>query len=197
MPKGRIAGSGCQLGTPGGDAHNPVRAWRDRIRDPSLTALLVLEVAGIFVAAPLAARGLLIARVVGDTLILAAQVIVVMLSRRLGAILAILLGLTATAICLLFGARLPAAETTLLSRGGDILAFLALTWVVAQAVYAPGRITAQRLQGAVVIYLSVAILFAAAYGMIWELMPGAFANLHAAAAANPRRLRSFISAWRR
>jgi voltage-gated potassium channel Kch len=66
-------------------------------------------------------------------------------------------------------------------RGGNILIFSALTWVVAHAVYAPGRITFHRLQGAIVIYLSLATIFAAAYSLIWELNPGAFANLVAPA----------------
>lgn len=43
----------------------------------------------------------------------------------------------------------------------------------------PGRITLQRLQGAAVVYLSTALLFASAYGLIWELTPDAFANLQA------------------
>ena len=58
-----------------------------------------------------------------------------------------------------------------------MLAFSALIWVVAHAVYAPGRITFHRLQGAIVIYLSLATIFAAAYGLIWELIPRAFANI--------------------
>ena len=49
--------------------------------------------------------------------------------------------------------------------------------MIAHAVYAPGRITFHRLQGAVVIYLSLATIFAAIYSLIWELNPGAFANL--------------------
>ena len=72
-------------------------------------------------------------------------------------------------------------STTVLRRGGDILAFSALTWVVAHAVYAPGRITFHRLQGAVVLYLSLATIFASAFGLIWELRPGAFVNLLARA----------------
>src|SRR5215510_6969640 len=35
-----------------------LRAWQDRVRDPSLTALLVLELCAIFLAVPLAAKGL-------------------------------------------------------------------------------------------------------------------------------------------
>src|SRR5580692_4655167 len=59
-----------------------VRAWQDRIRNPSLTALLVLELCALFLAAPLAAKGLPIARVVADALLLGVVVIVVMLSLR-------------------------------------------------------------------------------------------------------------------
>ena len=39
-----------------------------------------------------------------------------------------------------------------------------------------GRITFHRLQGAIVIYLSLATIFAAAYSLIGELDLGAFAN---------------------
>ena len=48
-----------------------VGAWQARIRNPSLTALLVLELFLIFLAAPLGARGLRFARPVGETLVLA------------------------------------------------------------------------------------------------------------------------------
>jgi hypothetical protein len=61
-------------------------------------------------------------------------------------------------------------------RGGDILIFSALTWVVAHAVYAPGRVTSHRLQGAAVLYLSLATIFASAFGLIWELNPAGFAG---------------------
>src|SRR5260221_9906199 len=154
-----------------------IHAWQDGVRNPSLTALLILELCAIFLAAPLAGKGLPIARAVADTLVLAALVIVVMLSHRWHAIILILLGLAAIATSILLSGEWPPVSTTVLRRGGDILAFSALTWVVGHAVYAPGRITSHRLQGAVVVYLSLATIFALAYGLIWELTPGAFANL--------------------
>jgi len=154
-----------------------IRAWQERISDQSLTVLLVLELCAIFLAAPLAAKGLPIARVVADTLVLAVLVIVVMLSRKWVAIILILLGLAASAASYLPSAEWSPVSRTLLRRGGDMLAFSALTWVVAHAVYAPGRITFRRLQGAVVLYLSLATIFASAYGLIWGLDPDAFANL--------------------
>ena len=156
-----------------------IHAWQDRTRDPSLTVLLVLQLCAIFVAAPLAAKGLPMARTVADTLVLAFLVIVVMLSHKSGAIVLILLGLAATAASFLrTGVWSPVSET-IARHGGEILAFSALVWVVAHAVYAPGRITFHRLQGAMVLYLNLAVIFASAYGLIWELIPDSFANLAA------------------
>ena len=164
-----------------GDRLKRVQAWQDRIRDPSLTILLVLEVCAIFLATPLAAQGLPIMRAIGEALVLAVVLIVVLLSRRRGAIVMILLGLAA-----IFASRLLSPESSpigesVLGRGGDILTFSVLTWVVAHAVYAPGRITLRRLQGAAVLYLNIATIFSAIYRLIWELSPIAFANLPATA----------------
>jgi hypothetical protein len=156
-----------------------IYAWQDRIRDPSLTTLLVLELCAIFVAAPLAAKGLPMARTVADTLVLAVLVIVVMLSQNWGAVVVILLGLAATAASFLPTGEWSPVLVTMARHGGKTLAFSALAWVVAHAVYAPGRITLHRLQGAIVLYLSLAMIFATAYGLIWELIPGAFANIAA------------------
>jgi Ion channel len=153
-----------------------IHTWQDRIRDPSLTVLLILQLCALFVAVPLAAQGRPVARVVGESLVLAVVLIVVMLSHRPGAILVILLGLSATFSSLWQSS--PMAES-LLSRGGGILTFSALSWVVAHAVYAPGRITFRRLQGALVLYLNLGTIFASAYHLIWDLSPGAFAHLGA------------------
>ena len=142
-----------------------------------LAVLLALEICTIFLAVPLAAKGLPTAQVVADTLVLAVIAIVVILSQRWGPIVLILLGLAAAAASYLPSGQWSPVSIAVLRRGGTILSFSALTWVVAHAVYAPGRITFHRLQGAIVIYLSLATIFAAAYSLIWELDPGAFANL--------------------
>jgi len=159
------------------DRRRFIHLWQDRLRDPALTVLLALELCTIFLAVPLAAKGLPIAQAVGDTLILLVIAIVVMLSLRWNAIILILLGLAAHFASVVVNAEASPISVATLRRGGDILTFSALTWVVAHAVYAPGRITFRRLQGAIVMYLNFATIFAAAYGLIWELSPGAFANL--------------------
>jgi hypothetical protein len=163
-------------------------AWRDRIRDPSLTVLLVLQFCAIFVAAPLDAKGLPMARTVADTLVLAVLAIVVMLSRKWVAIVVILLGLAAYVASLIPTGEWSSVSSTIARHGGEILAFSALVWVVAHAVYAPGRITLRRLHGAIVLYLNFAVIFAAAYSLIWELIPDAFANIAAPTMVDPHEV---------
>jgi voltage-gated potassium channel Kch len=163
------------------DRPRSLHVWQDRIRDPALTVLLVLEACLIFVAAPAAAAGIQIAKPLIQTMMLVVVVIVGLLSHRRGAIAAILLGLAAMLAGISLGSEWPPVAARVLQRCGDILTFSALTWVVAHAVYAPGRITLQRLQGAVVVYLNAATIFAAAFSLIWELNPAAFAIPPAAA----------------
>jgi Glycine-zipper domain len=67
------------------DQRKRLRAWQERVRDPSLTVLLVLELCTIFLAEPLVARGLPIAQSVADTLVLALVLIVVALLAQTGA----------------------------------------------------------------------------------------------------------------
>jgi voltage-gated potassium channel Kch len=173
-----------------GSRHHPIvvdnrrkslHLWRDRFRDPALSVLLALEICLIFLAAPLAAKGLPLARPIIEGMVLAVVMIVGMLSRRRVAIAAILLGLAATLGSRPLGSELPPIALNLLHRGGDILTFAALTWVVSDAVYAPGRITFHRLQGAAVLYLNAAIIFAAGFSLIRQLNPDAFAIPRASA----------------
>jgi hypothetical protein len=156
-----------------------IHTWQDRIRDPSLTVLLILQLCALFVAVPLAAQGRPIARLVAESLVLAVVVIVVMLSHRPGPIVVIMLGLSATFASVWLRRELSPVVEGVLNRGGAILTFSALSWVVAYAVYAPGRITFRRLQGALVLYLNLGTIFASAYHLIWELSPTAFTNLGA------------------
>src|SRR5215469_13376568 len=115
------------------------RSWQNRIRDPSLSVLLVLEIFLIFLAAPLASKGLPLAEKVTDVLIFVMVVIVVLLSQRWGAILSIVAALFLIWVGPLgTGIQLP---ETVFSNLGNALIFAALTWVVANAVFAPGKIT--------------------------------------------------------
>jgi hypothetical protein len=177
MPRQRLTIGSGQLGRVRDGWHGRIRALQDRIRDPSLTVLLLLYLAAIFVALPLAAEGVPVARRLLDGTVLVVLAVVVLLSERPGAVCAMLLALGIMATGLVLGGRLTSTTEIVIRRSGNIIAFSALIWVVGHAVYAPGRITYRRLQGAVVVYLSFAAIFASAYTLIWVLKPGAFAHL--------------------
>jgi hypothetical protein len=154
-----------------------VHAGWDQFRDRGLSILLLLEVCLIFFATPLAAKGLRIAGPILELTFLAVILVVVMLSRRRGAIALILLGVATIAAGLSLGSAWSSVTGHVLRRSGDILTLSALTWVISEAVYAPGRITFHRLQGAVVLYLNAAAIFAAVFSLISTLNPAAFVNL--------------------
>src|ERR1700730_5802525 len=82
--------------------------FQDRIRNPSLTLILVLELSIIFLSAPLAAKGLPLAERILDVSIWAMVVLIVLLSHRWGAIVSIALASCCfQRICRKFGCRSP------------------------------------------------------------------------------------------
>jgi hypothetical protein len=71
----------------------------------------------------------------------------------------------------------PSASPDVLRAVGEVLARGVLGWVVAVAVFAPGRITHYRIQGAILLYLNFAMIFIALYRLLAEISPGAFRGL--------------------
>jgi hypothetical protein len=142
-----------------------------------MTALLVLEIAIIFVMSPLRAVSMGPPPIVIAMLVLLIIIVVVTLSRSPFAIVLIFasvaLNVSGTLICL----TAPSAYTTALRTAGELLARGVLGWVVAEAVFAPGRITHYRIQGAIVFYLNLAMMFAALYRLLDEIFPGGFHGL--------------------
>jgi hypothetical protein len=59
----------------------------------------------------------------------------------------------------------------------DAFGLLAVMWAVSGIVFGPGRVTAHRVRGAIVLYLSIAIIFALLYRLITEVVPTAFSGL--------------------
>jgi hypothetical protein len=156
------------------------RDLRERLRDPALTALLVLETAVIFVMSPLRALGMMTSQTIGVTVVLGVITVVVLLSRSTGAIVLVLASVALNLTGTLLRLASPSAFTYVLSAIGEVLARGALGWVVAVAVFAPGRVTHYRIQGAVVLYLNFALIFIALYRLLEEVSPGAFKGLAAA-----------------
>lgn len=155
------------------------RGWRVPWGDASLSALLAAQVMITFVAVPLGAvypSGHALMDV--GHLVFAAVCALALTDRRAvrGALLASLLALAAGPAALDFvGLRLGlGANTSHETIAVVAFAFnLLVTVLVARRAFGPGHVTAHRVQGAVLVYLNVAALFAIAYGLLEAHAPGA------------------------
>jgi hypothetical protein len=155
-----------------------LRRSRDRWRDPPLTVLTILLALLMFVIAPLHAAGIIESQDVGLAVALIVIGILLFQSGISTAIIVMLVafGLAATATLL----RLQPHHSTLdlyLDASAWILIGLALSWVVARAVFAPGRITYHRIMGAILLYLAIGLTFVALYTFVGLLVPDAFSGM--------------------
>jgi len=157
--------------------NNGFLSFRQSTRERGLTALLVIEGSLIFVGVPLVGLGALppIAVPLMFMLMVIAILIVASHSRVAAAVVAL------AALLSPFGAFVraehPSLLTECLSTAGRLLALCTLTWVIAHAVFAGGRITVHRIQGAVLLFLNFALFFFVLYRFIYVLTPHAFNGL--------------------
>ncbi len=149
----------------------------DNMRNNALTAFLGLEVLILFVAAPLSSMGVQQPLLAGGLLCAPLLLAIVIISRSTGARLLVAVA-AMLAIC---GALLridhPSILTVWLGHTAVIVAVLAISVVIVQAVFASGRITHHRIEGAVILYLNIAVAFTATFRLIQELDPTAFSNM--------------------
>ena len=150
-------------------------SWLERGRDASLTALLAALLLLMFVVTPLVEEGAIGQLAAGVMWALLGVLAVLVVSSHPAAVVMILaatgLGL-ATAIL-----DRPSALSAVVARGSAAVALAVVGGVIARATFGPGRVTWHRVQGAVALYLIVALVFAHLYGLLTALAPGAFSNV--------------------
>jgi hypothetical protein len=151
--------------------------WRERARDPVLTALAALLAIVAFVSSPLLAAGVLAAYAFNVALWLLIVAAVAVLSRRAIAVTTTVLAIAWAAIDIerTFGTSTPGFVYLGMALACAFL--LILIGAVASAVFAPGRVTYHRIMGAVVLYMAIAYLFAVGYHLLAAIVPGAFAGI--------------------
>ncbi len=148
-----------------------------RYREQALTALVIVEALWLFVLAPLTQLHVFPAVNVLVTVVIVVIVLVICSGSRAAEIAIIgatVVDILATAI---HGAS-PSRLTIAFDLAARVVFFAALTWVVAGAVFGPGRVTVHRIQGAIAIELTIAMTFAIVYRGI-DLMTAAQAFRHA------------------
>jgi len=150
---------------------------RERWADPLLTALTALLIVMLFVVAPLQARGIFAFQVFELVLALFLVGGVFFMSGSRTAVVAMLVALA----MIITGAALRLGSPSVLDlnlfAGSWLIMGATMGWVVARATFAPGRITYHRVIGAVLLYLTVAIIFASLFTFIGTLEPQAFAGM--------------------
>jgi voltage-gated potassium channel Kch len=152
-------------------------AWQERVREPSLTALLACLLFLTFVVTPLVELGAIGQPVAGVMWALLGVLSVLVVSGRRAAV-AVILAATATTLATAIIDR-PTVLSAVVARGSSAAALAALGGVIGRAAFGPGRVTWHRVQGAVALYLILGLLFAHVYGLLNALVAEAFANVPA------------------
>ncbi len=147
----------------------------ERYRDPALSALLVAQLALIFVVDPVATMGfdLPVALVSPVMLIL----ILMIAAHRPDALIVTIIAIGIRMIAGLVEMRTASISVEVVDTVTTLVSLFAVGWVVSGVAFGPGRVTSHRILGAVVLYLAIAMIFAWLYQMIAELIPGAFNGL--------------------
>jgi Ion channel len=147
--------------------------WSDRL----LTALTVLLIVMLFVVAPLQASGIFIFQAfeLVFAIILIAGVFVMSGSRT--AVVAMLVALVMATVGAIFRLKEPSILDINLFAGAWLITGITLGFVVSRAVFTGGRVTYHHIMGAVLLYLTIAVTFAALFTFIGTLIPKAFSGL--------------------
>lgn len=157
-------------------ARRGASVWHARGREPGLSVLLVLETIAVFAIMPLDEMGLLGSRFTDVTMLLVILAAVSVVSRHRTAVVAIVVSAIVAGATGWWRGQAPNTLTIAVHFLAVLIYVATLMLVVGAAVFAPGRVNTHRIQGAVVLYLKLAVLFAYAAQLLEMLSPGAFAT---------------------
>lgn len=150
---------------------------RERWGDSLLTVLTILILVMMFVVAPLQALGLFEFQIFELFLALFLVGGVFLMSGSAIAVTAMLVALAMIVTGGILRLRSPSILDLNLFAGSWLIVGITLAVTVARATFAPGRVTYHRVVGAVLLYLSVAVIFSALYTFIGTLLPKAFSGM--------------------
>jgi hypothetical protein len=157
--------------------NDTIARLRDRWSDPLLTALTVLLVVMLFVIAPLQASGIFLFQAFEllFAIILVAGVFVMSGSRI--AVFAMVVALATATVGGLLRLRAPSILDINLFAGAWLIMGITMAWTVAPAVFGPGRVTYHHIMGAILLYLTIAVIFVALFTFVGSAVPKAFSGL--------------------
>jgi hypothetical protein len=159
------------------NVNTPLGRLRERWSDPLLTTLTVLLMLMLFVFAPLQAVGFKVFQLLGFASALGLIGGVFLMSGSPVVLAAMLAALIMAATSAVSRLSAPSVLDVYLFAGALLIMGVALAGVVARTVFASGRVTHHRIIGAILVYLSIAVIFTALFTMIGLLVPNAFSGI--------------------
>ena len=157
--------------------NDTIARLRDRGSDSLLTALTVLLFVMLFLIAPLQASGIFLFQAfeLFFAIILIGGVFIMSGSRI--AVVAMIVALTMATVGGILRLKSPSILDINLFAGAWLIMGIVMAWVVAPAVFGPGRVTYHHIMGAVLLYLTIAVIFVALFTFMGTLVPKAFSGL--------------------
>jgi hypothetical protein len=150
---------------------------RERLREPLLTTLTIIMAALMFIIVPIHAAGLIKTQTVGFGVLVVFIAGVVVLSGSLLAALAMGTALAMGLAAWIIRRSGPSTVDIYLDATAYIIVGLALALIVCRAVFGPGPVTYHRVIGAILLYLTIAMIFVALYAFVGLIFPDAFRGL--------------------
>lgn len=151
--------------------------WQDRWREPILSALLGLLACEVFLNIPLAHARSLSSSVLAVMWLFLIVTTALIATRKRAATLAMLVSAIVALVANVLRIDEPSTLTIGIGAGSCAVFMLLLSWVVWGAVDGPGPVTYHRVRGAIVIYLSIGLAFAALYELLITLVPNAITSV--------------------
>jgi Ion channel len=153
---------------------------RERLGDWLLTWLTILLLVLTFGIVPLHASGLIVVPGYGLVIILIMASCIVSAPTGPSGMIAMLLGIALGLAAIVMRHMGHPRPGLYLDAAAWSTVAVTLAYVIARAVFAPGRITYHRVNGAVLLYLTIGQIFVGLYGVIDLLAPHAFSGLNVA-----------------
>jgi hypothetical protein len=150
---------------------------QQRYRDPLLTVLTLLLLVLLFVVAPLDAAGIVAFQGFGFIVALVMFGCALIVSASPIAFSALLVAFCMNAAAVVLRIHAHSTLDIYLVAGAWLILAVTLGWVVARAVFAPGRVNYHRVVGAVLLYLLIGLLFVSLLVFVGVLIPKAFAGV--------------------
>jgi hypothetical protein len=148
-----------------------------RLRKASITVLLVLLVIAVFGIPFLTAPGSLVGRIMQDTLFSLILVAGVVTSTERPGVVPLIALCALVAVAVRCASWLFPADYTLAIRDETTLAAIALIGAtLGMIVFGPGKVTFDRIDGAIALYVLIGMIWAYAYQLVNLRVPHAFAG---------------------